>query len=586
VWVLVAVVVLAVTPLMVAGVVMLVRGWVPVGEFAQAELRVRDFWAHPPSLGAVGRLRTDTNVSSHPGPAAWWAMYPVYALFGRSAGAFSLAVTTTAAAWLAGALTLIWRRAGDQAVALAALVLLGLIGALGPAPFVEPWNPWFALMPFLCVVFAAWDMVEGHPWSLVLAVAAGSYAVQAHVGFAPVVAAVIGFGFAALLWRRFRGREPIGALPAAMGAAAGLAVVMWALPVLEQIRNDPGNLTVMWSAYRQEAERSTVVGLSRALRLVGAELDVLGPTIATDGHRPAIEDPGLGTIALVLAWALAVAVVLRNRGAAMMRSALALDAVAAVGLVAAVFATARIAGKAYGYLVMWLPVLVAVVAFVVLWTAWLALSRAPQVRRAGGWVIGAMVVAVAAVVTVQFADPPTPAAQLSEAAEDLVGQVAGQLDGEETYLIRWDDPIAFGGIGLGVISELERDGFHVGADEYLGVEVRPHRVVKPGDADAAVWVVTGEAIDRWRGVEGVREIAYTDPRSPRERAEAARLHREVVAELDTIGGEELAGRLEENYWVTREDPRVSPELAARIDELVALGLPTAVFVADPAVAEP
>ncbi|MFV0318176.1 MAG: hypothetical protein ACK5O2_14595, partial [Microthrixaceae bacterium] len=59
-WVLAIVLVACAVPLLAAVIAVAVRGWTPVGEFAQAELRVRDFWAHPPSLGAVGRLRTPT----------------------------------------------------------------------------------------------------------------------------------------------------------------------------------------------------------------------------------------------------------------------------------------------------------------------------------------------------------------------------------------------------------------------------------------------------------------------------------------------------------------------------------------------
>jgi hypothetical protein len=583
--VLALVVAATVVPLLVGAVALARRDWVPVGEFAQAEMRVRDFWAHPPSLGAVGRLRTDTHVSSHPGPGAWWAMYPVYALFGRSAGALSLAVAVVAGAWLAGGLALVWRRAGDHATALAGIVFLGLVASLGPLTFLEPWNPWFAVMPFLCVVLGAWDLLEGHPWSLLLVVGAGSYAVQAHLGYAPLVAALAVVGVAGLLWRR-RGDDRRDDLLRPLLSSVALGALMWALPVLEQLRNDPGNLTVLWQAYRQEAERREVVGLGAGVRLVSAYLGVLGPTTASEQLRADQLTPGASSVAMLVAWGAAVVVALLRRSAAAMRSALALDAVCAVGLAAAVVAASRIAGQVYGYLILWIPVLVATVAFAILWTAWLAFVSDPRVRQVLTWVVVAVLGVQTALVSVRFSDPPTPAEQLSQTTFELKDAVTRRLDDDGRYLVRWDDPLAFGAIGQGLLSEMERRGYDAGTDSRLSVEVRPHRVLDPEDADAAVWVVTGSAIDRWRHAEGVEELASTDPRTPRERAESARLHREIAAELRELGGEELADRLEENYWATREDPRVPPALAARIDELAALGLPTAVFLADPDAPEP
>ena len=585
-WVLAIVVALTLLPLLVAAAVLARRGWVPVGELAQAELRVRDFWSHPPSLGAVGRLRTDTHVSSHPGPAAWWAMYPVYALFGRSAGALSLAVAAVAGAWSAGGLALVWRRAGDRAVALAGIVVLGLFAALGPLTFLEPWNPWFAVMPFFCVVLGTWDLLEGHPWSLLLVVGAGSYAVQAHFGYAPLVAVLALAGVAGLLWGRHRRGERLSELLVPVLAAVGLGGLMWVLPVLEQLRNDPGNFTVVWQAYRQEAQRQEIVGLLDGARLVAARLDVLAP-LEVGQELPADQrSPGVGAVLSAVAWAGTTWVAWRRRREPMMRSVLALDTAAAVGLLAAVAAASRIAGDVFGYLVLWLPVLVAVAVFAVLWTGWLMIGEVTGLQRAATWAIAAGLLVQCAVVTARFSDPPTPAEQLSRTTFELEDEVTSRLDEDARYLVRWDDPLAFGAIGQGLLSEMERRGYDAGADAHLSVEVRPHRVLDPSDADAAVWAVTGAAIDRWRHVEGVEELAYADPRNDRERAESAALRRDILAELRSIGGADLADRLEDNYWATREDPRVPESLAERIDRLAALGLPTAVFLADPDTAEP
>ena len=175
-----------IAPLVAAAVGLARRGWVPVGEFAQAELRVRDFWGHPPSLGAVGRLRTPTDVSSHPGPAAWWAMYPVYAAprakrrcaLGRR-GRDGRCMDGGARSRSPGA------RAGDALAVILGLGLLAWWRRWGRSTFIEPWNPWFAVMAFLCVVLGTWTWWRAIPGRWCSWWRAGSYCVQAHLGYAP-----------------------------------------------------------------------------------------------------------------------------------------------------------------------------------------------------------------------------------------------------------------------------------------------------------------------------------------------------------------------------------------------------------------
>lgn len=577
IWVLVVVVVLTVLPVLIAGISLARRGWIPVGEFAQAEMRVRDFWDHPPDLGAIGRLRTSEHVSSHPGPAAWWAMYPVYALLGRSASGLSMAVAVVAAAWIAATLVLLWRRAGDAATAIAGLLVVVLVASFGPITFVEPWNPWFAVMPFLFTVLASWDCVRGHPWSLVGVVAGGSFAIQAHLGYAPVVAVLAVAAVAGVVWGRRREWRRL-LVPAA--TAIAVAAVMWAPPLVEQMRGEPGNLTVLTRAYAKQGEQEDALGIVGGARLVGSYLDVLAPLRILDDRRPAERTPGLGTVALVLAWGLAVALAVRRRRDPPMAQVLSLHLVAGVGVLAAIAASAGIVGEVYGYLVGWLGVLVTVVALAVAWTAWIAFCGSRGSARAvGGWVLAVVFAGSALATTVRFADAPVPAAELEAATAELMGSVPEGLSREATYVLRWDDPLAFGGVGTGILSELERRGFDVGVDERLRDEMRSHRVVPPGAADEAIWVVTGAAIPRWQHAEGVEELAYVDPRTPAERGVAEAERRAVVAELRSIGGDELAEGLDDNYWVTRSDPRVPDELAERIDALAARGLPTAVFLA-------
>ena len=74
-------------PLLIAIVVLHSPRWYPLLDMAQTELRVRDVWSsHPPLIGLAGRIGPfNENGGSHPGPLSFYALWPVYALFGSHA---------------------------------------------------------------------------------------------------------------------------------------------------------------------------------------------------------------------------------------------------------------------------------------------------------------------------------------------------------------------------------------------------------------------------------------------------------------------------------------------------------------------
>jgi hypothetical protein len=586
--VLLALVAVVAVPVVVAAVVLAVKGWTPTGEFAQADLRMRGFWSHVPDLGATGRLRSGADVSSHPGPASWWLMYPVYAVMGRTAAGLSTAVAAVALGWMAASLVLAWRRGGAALALVVAAALAVFVRSLGPAVFTEPWNPWFAIFPFVFFALTTWDVLCGHRWSLPLAVLAGTVCVQAHVGYAPLVAVVLVFPVAAVAWQVLRRPDQRRGALGALAVAAAVLAVMWLPPVLQQLRGDPGNMTVLVRAYRDQADPA--LGLRGAVELVGGRLDLFGPWVRDDGGRPVDRGIGVGTVVLLAAWAAAAVVAWRRRHDPAWRPVLVLHLVCAGLVVVAVAVASRILGEVFAYLVPWLSALTVVVVATVAWTAWRwTVERTPPdatARRAlAGIGIGVLVVA-ASLGTARFATVEAPAAEISDAVAALTPAVAARLDDTGTYVVRWEDPLAFGGAGFGMIDELERRGFHVGADRDYRVEVRPERVIDPARADGAVWVVTGAGIDRWRAAPGAEEIADEDPRTPAQRRTSDRLHAQLRTDLAAVGGPELADLLDQNYWAVRTDPRVDDALRARIDRWAALGQPTAVFLVDPATAPP
>jgi hypothetical protein len=75
------------------------------------------------------------------------------------------------------------------------------------------------------------------------------------------------------------------------------------------------------------------------------------------------------------------------------------------------------------------------------------------------------------------------------------------------------------------------------------------------------------------------EVAYVDPRGDRQRAEYEAVRDQVVDHLRAAGLTDLVPGVDENVFVTANNDRVPVEIGDRMQRLIDLGLPAAVFVA-------
>src|SRR5205085_10069266 len=106
-------------------------------------------------------------------------------------------VGIVAALMAAGAIVLARRRGGWSFAVVVTLGLVVLVRANGPEVFSEPWNPWLGILPFFAFVLLVWAVVCDDRPALPWAVAAGSYALQCHVGYGLLVG---GLGLLAVAW--------------------------------------------------------------------------------------------------------------------------------------------------------------------------------------------------------------------------------------------------------------------------------------------------------------------------------------------------------------------------------------------------
>jgi hypothetical protein len=579
---------LLVVPFVIAAVALRSRGWYPVLDLAMTEFRVRDVGTrHTPLIGLPGRIGNFPDQGSHPGPLSFYALAPTYRLFGASSWALQVATIVVAVVLVGLLLWILQRQSGTRGVVVGALIVLVALRGYGIDTIAQPWNPYLPLLAWLVVLASTWAIMCGDHRMLMVFVVVGSFAAQTHLPYLGLVGGLIALVVFGLVftWRRRPLQHNDMREGGMLAVTAGLLV--WLPVVLDQVRNEPGNVRRLVDYFRDSPEDP--VGLGEGVQLALRHLDplrVVGGMFSGDGHlvRAGFRLDGsiLPGLVLLLAFAATAVLAWRRRHGRLIW----LHAVGGWTFVLAVISMSRIFGKVWFYLTLWawmLPVLM-------VWTVWVELRARerlrPEVHRAGGLALLGVCALLFVVFTVETfgARPAEP--HLSEtlgelieptmqALEDGVGE-ATSLDG--TYMVTWTDAANFGSQGYGLINELERRGVEAGVAPAWRVPVTPHRVLDAGRVTAELHLATGGFIDQWRADARAVEIATYEPRDADEMVRFEALRTELTDGLTGLGLGDLVPLVDTNLFGVQLDPRVPPRLQEITDDMLELGQLTAVFV--------
>ena len=511
------------------------RHWFATGDQALEMLRISDVGGkHTPLVGAWSRWGW-----AHPGPLLFWFLAPFYRVFGET----GVLVGTAALNLLCvvGVVVLAHRRGGIQLAALAGFMVALLMHGSGQV-LIDPWNPWAAFFPFVLFLFLVWSVLCGDMVMLPIAVVVGSYSVQAHAGYLPIVGAFLAIAVAACVVPVVRERGLQGLRHASgtrwLRIAAIAGVVVWLPAIVDQLTGG-NNLRELFAYSRNPTEPAA--GIHLAFVAMGAELRPNGPWIT--GH----DTGGLGFLVaspewpglLMLGAVVATAVVAWRRGH---RDAARLGFVAIAGAIVALASTARITGIFVPYVMRWWWGVAAIATLSIVWTAALEV-RAARARHAIAFV---GLLGILATGATMMSDLPTtfPEARLSPVIASVGDPTAAALDRSKRYLVRGIDPFALGGTQSGLYFDLERRGFDVFTDHELLASLRygSWRAVSPSDVDEMVMIVALPDLDAGTFVlpSGGRLVASYDPLTPAQRARYRELASEVREEL---GAAAPTGRL-------------------------------------------
>ena len=587
-WVAIGLVAALALPLVIALVALHAPREYPTLDMAMTEIRVRAVGTgDSPLVGLPGRIGGFGRQGSHPGPLSFWSLAPAYRLFGANAWSLHVASVVVQTAAIGAALWIAHRRGGIRLVVGVAAVLAVLTRAYGANTLAEAWNPHLPLLMWIVLLLAVWSVLSDDLAMLPVAAFAGSFCAQTHIPYLGLGAGMVAFAFAAAFvlayTRRARDPDAMGRFRRWALIGVGVGAVAWLLPVIDQLTASRGNFTIIWEHFGDPPEDP--VGLRRGVELILIHLNPW--TLVTD--RVVTESPQTSTtgswvpgLFFLGAWGATVVAAWRAR----LRSLVRLDVVLGVALVLAVVSAARIFGFVWYYLLLWAWGITALILLAVVWTVAVMVGRRlddgrrERAARAGTVTVGAVTLVIVALFAVDATDTDLAVPRLSETLGEISAPTADALADDGGYLVTWDDPVAIGSQGWGLLNELDRRGFDVGVPENNWPAATPDQRFTADDATAEVHLVIGAGIGEWAARPGVERVAYVEPRTRAERAEYERLRAQVIDDLE-VTAPDLVENVDANLLTAAADTRISKDTQEKIVRMINIGLPTAVFVGPP-----
>jgi hypothetical protein len=558
-WCVVAGVVAAIVPIVVALLRALHHGWLPVGDDAFFVVRSRDvFNQHRPLLGTWTSASLTAGIDfNNPGPLLFDALAPFVAVGTRSGIAVGAAVMNALA--VVGIVVVAVRRGGSRLGALAAFVSAALAWSMGSELLYDPWQPHVLLLPFLCFLVFAWALACGDLWMLPWLVVVGSLVVQSHVSYAvlvPVIALWAVAVAAFVTWRRARGKPESRRLLVTRGVRAGavagaVLVLAWVQPMIEQFTSDgDGNLTRLAHASQDSAGAA---GWDYAVKAVAAVLALppmwarpsINRTLFGDGvwHAPSAAGAaaGLGVLAIVLTVTFVFA--WRRRDLTTVLAVATTIVATLVGLFTVARAPVTFFGPLTPHSSRWMWAVGAFTLFAIGAAVLRALPRRWNTAVVGGLTALTLVVAIANLPSAPTRNGPQSQQWAIPGTRRLDHQLHG-LAGKGPYLVDGLFNRPFDPYGIAVVAELQRRNLpFVVHESRLVRQLGPERRYDGHNARSELVLGTGD--NAFTPAAGSRRVALFEALTPAEHRELDDLRRAVAHHIDSAGALRLTdhGRL-------------------------------------------
>jgi hypothetical protein len=271
-WLVLGVGVAAALPFLVSAIDAVAVDWTAYGDDAVIAVRSIDvFSANSPLVGqwTSGPAEVLGEFVYTPAPTLYWLL----ALPTRLPDPRWMAVLMGLlnAGCVIGAVILAHRRGGPGLMLGTAIAIPIMLASLPSQTYNDVWNPSVPLPPLLLLAFVAWSLACGEHRLLPLTGLLASFIVATHLSYvAPAVAVtVVGLGGLVLARRRQPAGERRRLWPWALAAAA-ITLACWIPPLIDEARNDPGNLArLRTTATADEAKLGREAGVRAVVHTVG-----------------------------------------------------------------------------------------------------------------------------------------------------------------------------------------------------------------------------------------------------------------------------------------------------------------------------
>lgn len=230
------------------------RHLIPVGDTAIMALRAPDVVSGDfPLIGMPASSASSAEQIVH-FPGAWqlyWLAIPVKVLGATWGTVVAMGALNTI--WIVLVIWLLCRNL-EVTAALWSIACVGVfVWSIGAGMLIDSWPLRMVLVPFLCVVVAAWCTAAGDRVALVVLAVAANYALLDHLVLALAVPVVAVAGCVGLVIGHVRDNraDPDGRpgrrrrFATAVGLAGGVTFVMWLPALIEQATHSPGNLRLL-----------------------------------------------------------------------------------------------------------------------------------------------------------------------------------------------------------------------------------------------------------------------------------------------------------------------------------------------------
>ena len=331
-------------PVAVNGIRAAAGRWVPQGDDAYFTLRSLDVaTGHHPLVGAwsSGSADIERNINNL-GPLQLDLLAPFTRIAPMGGTAIGVATVHVAAIVTVG--WLVRRIGGHRAVIPAMVAIAVLTWVMGSEMLITPRQHQYLLLPYMCVLVAAWAATAGDRWALVAFVAAGSLVTQTHLSY-PILVGTLAIPVVVgqIVAVRATAERVTFRLPWLVAGAT--AAALWSQTVIDQLFGW-GNLRAVLASPGETTAAGYRVGVRIVADVLVAPRAFVRPGFATyDPNSGVAGDLRVALFGLLWAGLAAAAVVMARSGA---RTAAAGLVVAVAALSGAVVDAAQLPVTQFG----------------------------------------------------------------------------------------------------------------------------------------------------------------------------------------------------------------------------------------------